>query len=69
MKEQKVRADKHLSIRMDGELHDKFQYAADFEGRSMSRQVLYLIQQYVREFEREYGAISEGDLRRRERRR
>lgn len=33
----------HLSIRMDGELHDKLQYIAAYEGRSMSRQVLHLI--------------------------
>lgn len=47
----------HLSIRIDSELHDKFQYIAGAEGRSMSGQVLYLIRKCVREYEREYGEI------------
>ena len=52
---------KHLSIRMDEEMHDKFQYIAAYEGRSMSGQILYLIQKCVREFEREHGPIPEEE--------
>ena len=52
---------KHLSIRMDMELHDKLQYIAEYEGRSMSRQVLYLITTCIREFEKEHGPISLED--------
>ena len=33
----------HLSIRMNNELHDKFKYVSAYEGRSMSKQVLYLL--------------------------
>lgn len=51
---------KHLSIRMDQRLHDKFQYVAAYEGRSMSRQVLHLMLSCVREFEREHGEIPAG---------
>lgn len=54
---------KHLSIRMDGELHDKFQVVAAYEGRSMSSQIIQLIQKCVREFEKENGAISEEELK------
>ncbi len=54
---------KHLSIRMDEEMHDKFQYIAAYEGRSMSGQILYLIQRCVREFEKEHGPITEDDLK------
>ncbi|MGI5963709.1 MAG: hypothetical protein ACOX7N_08355 [Lawsonibacter sp.] len=50
----------HLSIRMDKELHDKFQSVSAYEGRSMSGHILYLIQKSVREFEREHGPI-EGE--------
>lgn len=50
----------HLSIRMNSELHDKFQYVATYEGRSMSGQVLYLLNQCVREFEQEHGPIVLG---------
>lgn len=52
----------HLSIRTEKELHDKFKYIASYEGRSMSGQVLYLIQTCIREFEKEHGPISLEDL-------
>ncbi len=47
----------HLSIRMDSELHDKFKSVSEFEGRSMSRQILYLIRKCVSDFEKENGPI------------
>ena len=47
----------HLSIRMNTELHDKFQYVATYEGRSMSGQILYLMLTAVRQFEKEHGPI------------
>lgn len=57
-------ADKtHLSIRMDSEVHDKFQYVAGAEGRSMSGQIQYLIQKCIRDFEKEHGPITEDDLK------
>ena len=52
----------HLSIRMVTELHDRFQYVAAAEGRTMSGQILYLIQKCVRDFEKEHGPISSEDL-------
>lgn len=52
----------HRSIRMDKELHDRFQSVADYEGRSVSRQILYLIQNCIREFEKEHGPITAGKL-------
>lgn len=48
----------HLSIRMNSELHDKFQYVASYEGRSMSGQILYLLNQCVRQFEADHGPIT-----------
>lgn len=52
-----------LSIRMNKELHDKFKSVAAYEGRSMSKQILYLLNKCVRDFEREHGPIelSEGE--------
>ena len=47
----------HLSIRMDKELHDKFQFISDYDGRSMSGQILQLIKTCIREFEQEHGPI------------
>lgn len=54
---------KHLSIRMDGKIHNKFQYIASYEGRSMSGQILYLIKTCIRAFEKEHGPIVEDDLK------
>lgn len=48
----------HLSIRMNNELHDKFKYVSAYEGRSMSKQVLYLLNRCVRDFEAEQGPIA-----------
>lgn len=53
---------KHLSIRLDGELHDKFQYVAQYNGRSMSKQILYLVAACVRDFEKENGPITRQDM-------
>lgn len=53
----------HLSIRMDTEIHKKFQYVAAYEGRSMSGQILYLIQKCIREHEKEHGSIPQEDLK------
>ena len=48
---------KHLGIEIDSELHYKLHYIAKYEGRSGNGQILHLIRQYVREFERDHGAI------------
>ena len=47
----------HLSIRMNSELHDKFQYVAAYEGRSMSGQIIHLLNKCVKEFEKANGPI------------
>ncbi len=48
----------YLTIPMHRDLHDKFRYIAAYDGRSMSGQVIYLLNQCVREFEREHGPIA-----------
>lgn len=53
----------HLSIRTDKILHDKFKYVSAYEGRSMSGQILHLIQDCVREFEQKYGSIPLEELK------
>jgi len=47
----------YLSIRISRDLHDKFQYVSAYEGRSMSGQIVYLLNRCVRDFERENGPI------------
>ena len=53
---------KHLGLRIAPELHEKLAYISDYEGRSLNGQVYYLIQKCIREFEREHGPITQGDL-------
>lgn len=53
----------HLSIRLDKELHDKFQYVAQYDGRSMSKQILYLVAACIRDFEKEHGPITDEDMK------
>ena len=48
---------KHLGIEVDPELHHKLHYIAVYEGRSGNSQILYLIRQCIREFEKEHGEI------------
>ena len=47
----------HLSIRMDREQHDKLRWIAEYDGRSMSGQIVFLINTCIREFEKRHGKI------------
>ena len=51
---------KHLSIRFDAETHDKIFYIAEYEGRTGSGQIMYLIRRCIADFEREHGRIELG---------
>ena len=48
---------KHLGIEIDPELHFKLHYIAKYEGRSANGQILYLIRQCIKKFEKKNGEI------------
>ena len=48
---------KHLGIEIEPELHYKLKYLSDYEGRSMNGEILYLVRQPIRNFEKQNGAI------------
>ena len=48
---------KHLGIEVEPELHRKLKFIARYEGRSINGQVIYLIRQSIREYEKEFGII------------
>lgn len=48
---------KHLGLRIDDETHYKLKYIADYDGRSINKQVIHLIHKCIREFEKENGVI------------
>ena len=51
------KANKHLGIEIDPELHYKLHYIAKYEGRSGNGQILYLIRKCIHEFEKQDGEI------------
>lgn len=55
--------DKHLGITINSELHGKLVYISDYEGRSMSGQIIQLIKNCIREFEKEHGPITPEDMK------
>ncbi len=54
---------RYIGVRVVPEVHDKLRYIARYEGRTINGQVYYLIQQCIREFERENGPITDEDLK------
>ena len=48
---------KHLGIEVPPDLHGKLHYISKYEGRSANGQILYLIRQCIRDFEKENGKI------------
>ena len=51
---------KSLTIRIDDKLLDKLHVVADYEGRSANSQVLILIRNCVKDYEKENGEILTG---------
>lgn len=54
MAEKKI---KHIGVRVIPQVHQKLSYIAEYEGRTINGQVLYLIQSCIREFEKANGPI------------
>ncbi|WP_250277791.1 hypothetical protein [[Clostridium] colinum] len=48
---------KHISIRIDDEMHYKLGYISKYEGRSANGQIKYLLNKCILEFEKENGKI------------
>ncbi len=45
--------DKHLGLRIDSDTHNKLKDLAEYEGRSINGEVLYLIRQAIKKYEQE----------------
>ena len=52
-----MKREKHIGFRIENELHGKMAYIAEYEGRSLTGQMIHLMQKCVRDFEREHGPI------------
>ena len=51
------KGNKHLGIHINDEMHYKLHYIAKYEGRSGNGQILYLVNECIRKFEKEHGEI------------
>ena len=52
-----MRQVKNIGVRVPPETHRKLRSIVEYEGRTINGQVLYLINQCIRTFERENGPI------------
>ena len=48
---------KHLGLEIDPVLHYKLHYISKYEGRSANGQILYLIRNCIKDFEKREGEI------------
>lgn len=48
---------KHLGLRIDAETHEKLKSLAEFDGRSINGEVLFLIRQAILRHEKEHGKL------------
>ncbi len=53
---------KHLGIEIDPVLHYKLHYISKYYGRSANGEILYLIRQEIRAFEKAEGEIAVPDM-------
>lgn len=52
-----MKKNKHISIRIDENVLRKFHYVANYDDRSASGQIMFLINSCIREFEEKHGKI------------
>ena len=50
--------EKHIGLRIDLETHKKLRNLAEFEGRSMNGEILYLIRQAIAHHEQSHGSLN-----------
>lgn len=49
--------DKHLGLRIDSDTHKKLKNLAEYDGRSIKGEVLYLIRQAIAQHEQKHGPL------------
>ena len=52
--------DKHLGLRIDSDTHKKLKNLAEYDGRSINGEVLYLIRQAISEHEKNHGSLDDN---------
>ncbi len=52
---------KHIGLRCTAQTLEKLKYIAEYEGRSINGEILYLINSAIRDFETKNGTIENGN--------
>jgi len=58
-----MKGKKHFNLIVDPNILHKVQYVAEFYSRSTSVQISYLMESFIRRYERRKGEITDNDLR------
>lgn len=53
---------KHIGLRVSPEMHKKLVYIAEYDARNVNSLALSLLNQCIRDFEKEHGPITAEDL-------
>ena len=53
-----LKKNKHISIRIDEDVLQKFHYVSKYQDRSASGQIMFLINNCIRDFEEKHGKIN-----------
>ena len=53
---------KHIGLRVSPEMHRKLVYIAEYDARNVNSLAMSLLNQCIRDFEKEHGPISPEDL-------
>lgn len=56
-----MQKDKHLGLRIDSETHANLKDLAEYEGRSINGEVLYLIRQAIHEHQKKLGKVNKKE--------
>ena len=51
--------DKHLGLRIDSDTHSKLKNLAEYDGRSINGEVLYIIRQAIANHEKKHGSLDD----------
>jgi len=54
---------KHIGLRVSPEMHRKLVYIAEYDARNVNSLAMSLLNQCIRDFEKEHGPISPEDLK------
>ena len=52
-----METDKHLRLRIDSDTHRKLKSMAEYDGRSINGEILYLIRQAITKHEEDHGEL------------